>query len=155
MGFVLGQAVASTLRVSEPWALIGLGLAGGVLLGVLAVVTNLPELVLIVVSAFAGASVAVAGLMLLVDAADLAEVTAVRVPLVDQPAVGGGPARARRRRRRRPAASCPMAAPGLGTPVLGRVVGTSPRSEPDIDEVCPRRRRPSSCPDRGEGPGMC
>lgn len=86
MGFVLGQAVASTLGVSEPWALIGLGLAGGVLLGVLAVVTNLPELVLIVVSAFAGANVAVAGLMLLVDAADLAEVTAVRVLLVDQPA---------------------------------------------------------------------
>ena len=53
-----------------------------VVVGVLA----LPELVLIVVSAFAGASVAVAGLMLVLDAVDLDDVTAARVPLTDQPA---------------------------------------------------------------------
>ncbi|WP_324651633.1 DUF4203 domain-containing protein [Georgenia sp. H159] len=86
MGFVLGQTAASALGAAEPWVLTAAGVAGGVLLGVLAIVTNLPELVLIVVSAFAGASVAVAGLMVLLDAVDLDDVTAARVPIADQPA---------------------------------------------------------------------
>ena len=85
MGFVLGRTVAAALGVDEPWVLTVVGLAGGVLLGLLAVVTNLPELVLIVVSAFAGASVAVAGLLLLLDRFDVDDVAAAQVPLADQP----------------------------------------------------------------------
>ncbi len=85
MGFVLGRTVAAALGADEPWVLTVVGLAGGVLLGLLAVVTNLPELVLIVVSAFAGASVAVAGLLLVLDRFDVDDVTAARVPLADQP----------------------------------------------------------------------
>ncbi|ROR72375.1 DUF4203 domain-containing protein [Bogoriella caseilytica] len=85
MGFVLGQTVGSALGAESPWALIIAGVVGGALLGVLAIVTNLPELVLIVVSAFAGASVAITGLMLLLDAVDLDGVTEARL-VADQPA---------------------------------------------------------------------
>lgn len=85
MGFVLGRAIAAALGASTPWVLVGVGVAGGVVLGLLAVATNLPELVLIVVSAFAGAGVAVAGLMLLLDALSLDSLTETQIRVADQP----------------------------------------------------------------------
>lgn len=86
MGYVLGQTVATALGAGEAWLITGVGVVGGVLLALLAVVTNLPELVLIVVSAFAGAAVAVAGLMLLLDVFSLDEPATAQVPIADQPA---------------------------------------------------------------------
>ncbi|MPV49031.1 DUF4203 domain-containing protein [Pseudactinotalea sp. HY160] len=85
MGFVLGQTIAAALGASAPWLLIGIGVIGGVVLGLLAVATNLPELVLIVVSAFAGAGVAVAGLMLLLHALSLDSLTDTQIRVADQP----------------------------------------------------------------------
>lgn len=85
MGFVLGQTIGAALGVSEPWLLTGVGVAGGLALGLLAVATNLPDLVLIVVSALAGAAVAVGGLMLLVDALDLDALAETQLRIGDQP----------------------------------------------------------------------
>ncbi len=86
MGFVLGQTLAIALGAGQGWLITGVGVAVGVLLAVLAVVTNLPELVLIVISAFAGASVAVAGLMLLLDVFSLDNPATAQIPIVEQPA---------------------------------------------------------------------
>lgn len=71
MGFVLGQALATALGASETWLITGVGVLAGLLLGVLAVVTNLPEVLLVLLSALTGASVAIGGLMLLVGTVDL------------------------------------------------------------------------------------
>ncbi|WP_129662763.1 DUF4203 domain-containing protein [Phytoactinopolyspora endophytica] len=67
MGFVLGGALASALGVAEPWGLLLIGALCGVALAGIAIVTNLPQLLLIVISALAGASVVIAGLMLMFD----------------------------------------------------------------------------------------
>ncbi|CAM3558684.1 DUF4203 domain-containing protein [Occultella aeris] len=85
MGFVVGQTIASALGVSQPWLLVVVGLVGGIVLGLLAIATNLPELVLIVVSALAGAGVAVAGLLLLFNALDLNTLTDAELRIGDQP----------------------------------------------------------------------
>ncbi|MEE6282498.1 DUF4203 domain-containing protein [Georgenia sunbinii] len=85
MGFVLGQTLAAALGASEPWLLTGVGVAGGVVLGLLAVATNLPELVLVVVSALTGAGVAVGGLLLLLDALDLDALAQTPLRIADQP----------------------------------------------------------------------
>ncbi|NEE04382.1 TM7S3/TM198-like domain-containing protein [Phytoactinopolyspora halotolerans] len=70
MGFVLGGALASALGVDEPWSLLLIGALGGVALAGFAIAANLPQLLLIVISAFAGASVTIAGLMLIFDVID-------------------------------------------------------------------------------------
>jgi hypothetical protein len=81
MGFVLGGTLASALGVTEAWGLLLVGALCGAALAVLAIIANLPQLILIVVSAFAGASVVISGLMLIFDVIDTdalidAEVTA-------------------------------------------------------------------------------
>lgn len=85
MGFVLGRTLAVALGAGEPWVLTLVGVAGGLVLGLLAVVTNLPEAILVVVSALAGASVAVAGLLLLLDVLDVGDLAQAQVRIVDQP----------------------------------------------------------------------
>ncbi|WP_168211616.1 DUF4203 domain-containing protein [Ruania zhangjianzhongii] len=111
MGYVLAQLLAAALGASQPWLLIGAGLIGGVALGVLAIATNLPELVLIVVSALAGASLAVSGLALLLGAVDLGSWTEAELRIADQPlwylgqlalAVAGIIVQVRHSRRRSP-----------------------------------------------------
>ncbi|WP_413452942.1 DUF4203 domain-containing protein [Georgenia phoenicis] len=86
MGFVLGQTVASAVGAEEPWVLIMVGLVGGVVLALLAIATNLPELVLIVVSAFAGASITIAGLVLLLGMLDVESLVGADVSLAGRPA---------------------------------------------------------------------
>ena len=85
MGLILGRTLAAALGAGEPWVLTVVGVAGGLLLGFLAVVTNLPEVVLVVVSALAGASVAVGGVLLLLDVLDAADLGETQVRVVDQP----------------------------------------------------------------------
>ncbi|MGO1510462.1 MAG: TM7S3/TM198-like domain-containing protein [Actinomycetaceae bacterium] len=84
-GFVLGRTVAGALGVSEPWMITLVGVLGGVVLGLIAAVTDMPDLVLVVLSALAGASAVVGGLMLLLGEADLDRYADTRVALVDQP----------------------------------------------------------------------
>lgn len=87
MGFVLGQTVAAAVGAEEPWVLTVVGVVAGVVLALLAIATNLPELVLIVISAFAGASITVAGLMVLLDMLDVGSlVGGADVSLADHPA---------------------------------------------------------------------
>lgn len=85
MGFVLGATVAAALGAAEPWLITGVGVVGGLLLGMLAIATNLPQLVLIVLSAFAGASVAVGGLLLLLQELDYQNLTETNLRIADQP----------------------------------------------------------------------
>ncbi|WP_165962917.1 DUF4203 domain-containing protein [Occultella glacieicola] len=85
MGYVLGQTIAVAFGVSQVWLLIVLGVLGGLVLGVLAILTNLPELVLIVISALAGAAVAVAGALILLDTLDLDGLTQTQFRIADQP----------------------------------------------------------------------
>jgi hypothetical protein len=68
VGFALGTATLTALDVSWSWVVVLGGLAAGVLLAVLAIATDLPAVVLIVLTALGGASVAVFGLMLILGA---------------------------------------------------------------------------------------
>lgn len=85
MGFVLAQMIATALGASQPWLLTTAGLIGGVALGLLAIATRLPELVLIIVSSLAGASLAVSGIALLLGAISLGSWAEARLPILDQP----------------------------------------------------------------------
>ncbi|MBD8061038.1 TM7S3/TM198-like domain-containing protein [Oceanitalea stevensii] len=86
MGFVLGQTVAAAVGADEPWVITTVGLVVGVVLALLAIATNLPELVLIIVSAFAGASITVAGVMVLLGMLDVESLVGAEVSLADHPA---------------------------------------------------------------------
>jgi hypothetical protein len=76
VGFVLGTTLLAALGVDWSWLIVLAGLVGGAALAVLAVVTNLPALVLIVLTALGGASAAVFGLMLLVGTIDTSDLEA-------------------------------------------------------------------------------
>lgn len=64
VGFAVGGAIGSALGLSG-WMFILAGLAGGLLLVLIAVVTNLPALLLIVATALGGGSAIVIGIALL------------------------------------------------------------------------------------------
>jgi hypothetical protein len=75
IGFALGTALMSALGVSWSWLVVLVGVAVGVLLAFLAIVGDLPMLILSILGAFAGASVTIAGLLLVfgvLDREDLA-----------------------------------------------------------------------------------
>ncbi len=78
IGFALGASLIVALGVDWNWVIILVGIAFGALLAAAAIVTDLPMLLLILLSAIGGASVAVTGLMLLfgvVNSADFADDT--------------------------------------------------------------------------------
>lgn len=65
IGFSLGASLMVALGVSWTWLIVLAGLAVGVLLAALAIIADMPSVVLVVLSALAGASAATFGLMLL------------------------------------------------------------------------------------------
>ena len=65
VGFVLGSSILVALNVDWTWAIVLVGVLAGALLAVLAVVANLPMIVLTVLTAIAGAGTLVAGCMLM------------------------------------------------------------------------------------------
>lgn len=65
IGFALGSALMLALNITWSWVYILVGLAVGVIVALGAIFTNLPMILLVVVSAAAGASAIVTGLMLL------------------------------------------------------------------------------------------
>jgi hypothetical protein len=75
IGFALGTTAMVALGVSWSWVIVLVGLAVGVLLAMLAIVGDLPMVILAVLGAFAGSSIVIAGLLLILgrlDRADLA-----------------------------------------------------------------------------------
>jgi hypothetical protein len=75
IGFALGTTVMVALGVSWSWVVVLVGLAVGVLLAMLAIVGDLPLVILALLGAFAGASTIIAGMLLLlgvIDRQDLA-----------------------------------------------------------------------------------
>ncbi|QVT80250.1 hypothetical protein ENKNEFLB_02641 [Nocardioides aquaticus] len=78
-GFALGAALIVAIGVDWSWAIVLAGLLVGALLALLAVLADLPTLLLVVVGALAGASVTVTGLMLLsgvIESADFDDAAA-------------------------------------------------------------------------------
>ncbi|MGH8949010.1 MAG: DUF4203 domain-containing protein, partial [Acidimicrobiia bacterium] len=69
----LGSTLMVALGVTWSWVIVLVGLAVGVLLGVVALVGDLPMILLTVLSALAGASVATTGLMLIFGAISLSD----------------------------------------------------------------------------------
>jgi hypothetical protein len=65
IGFALGTSLMAALGVDWTWLVVLVGVAVGVLLALLAIVGDLPMVLLVVLSALAGASAITAGIMLL------------------------------------------------------------------------------------------
>ena len=74
-GFAIGSGLIVALGIDWNWIAVLVGLAFGAVLGLVAVVGNMPMIVLAVVSSLAGAVGVVAGLMLLVGSLDSADFT--------------------------------------------------------------------------------
>jgi len=70
IGFALGTSLMVALDVSWSWLVVLIGLLAGGLLAVLAIVAELPMLLLVVLSALGGASAITAGTMLLFGVVD-------------------------------------------------------------------------------------
>ncbi len=66
MGFALGTTAAAAVGITWSWAVALAGVAVGVLLAVLALVSDLPLVILAVIGALAGASILLSGVLLLV-----------------------------------------------------------------------------------------
>lgn len=71
IGYVLGVAVLVALDVEWSWIVTLVGIACGVLLAIAAVKLDVPVVLLVVLTAAAGATAMVGGLMLLVGAVDI------------------------------------------------------------------------------------
>jgi hypothetical protein len=75
IGFSLGSTVMVALGVTWTWVIVLVGAAVGVLLAMLAIVGDMPMLLLAILGAFAGSSVTIGGLLLItgvLDRGDLA-----------------------------------------------------------------------------------
>ncbi len=70
IGFALGSTLVVALGVSWTWVIVLVGVVVGVLLAVLAIVGDMPMLLLAVLGAFAGSSVTITGLLLLTGILD-------------------------------------------------------------------------------------
>lgn len=77
IGFVLGTALMAVLGVQWSWLVVLVGLVVGVALAYLAIATNLPMVLLVVLSALAGASMVITGLLLLVGKVDTGQFDSV------------------------------------------------------------------------------
>ncbi|MEZ5239666.1 MAG: DUF4203 domain-containing protein [Microthrixaceae bacterium] len=87
VGFVLATSLLVALGVTWSWLIVLVGVVVGVLLAVGTIIADLPMVLLTVLTALAGASVTVAGLMLMVgtiDGSDLGRQTTTEV-LGDSP----------------------------------------------------------------------
>lgn len=75
IGFVLGASLVVALGISWSWLIVLSGLALGIALAVLAIVGDLPTIVLVLLSAAAGASAITGGIMLLTGALETEQIT--------------------------------------------------------------------------------
>ncbi len=75
LGFLAGSALMTALGVGWNWLIVAVAVAVSVVFAIFALVTNFPRIVLVIVSATAGATAMVAGGMLLVGALETADLT--------------------------------------------------------------------------------
>lgn len=75
VGFMAGSALMTALGVSWNWRIVLVAVAVSLVFAVFAITTNFPRIVLVVVSATAGATAMVAGGMLLTGALETADLT--------------------------------------------------------------------------------
>ncbi|HXV32640.1 MAG TPA: DUF4203 domain-containing protein [Gaiellaceae bacterium] len=75
IGFALGTAVMGALGVDWSWVVVLVGVLAGTALALLAIVADLPMILLVLLSALAGASAVTAGLMVLTGAIETEEFT--------------------------------------------------------------------------------
>jgi hypothetical protein len=73
IGFALGTSLMVALGVTWSWLIVLVGVALAILLAVVALVGDLPMVLLTVLTAFAGSSAIVAGLMLIFGVTDLGD----------------------------------------------------------------------------------
>ena len=66
IGFALGTTIMAALGVTWTWVVILVGVIAGIMLAGVALASNMPLVILLVLSAFGGASAIVMGIMLLV-----------------------------------------------------------------------------------------
>lgn len=74
-GFAIGSGLVVALGIDWNWVAVLVGVAVGAVVGLVSVFANMPMIVLVVFSSFAGAVGVVAGLMLLVGSLDSADFT--------------------------------------------------------------------------------
>lgn len=84
MGFVLGGTIASALGITGGWLHLLIGALCGAALALVAVLANLPQIILIVVSALTGASILIGGIIVVVGVVENAEDVA-EIGVADQP----------------------------------------------------------------------
>lgn len=82
-GFVLGTGAMAALGVDWSWVQVLVGIALGLALAAVAIIADLPALLLVVVTAFAGAATIVAGAMLLAGTIELAELDGTTTETLD------------------------------------------------------------------------
>lgn len=75
IGFTVGTSLMAAAGVGSQVVTLAVGVIAGVVLAVLAIATDLPAILLIVLTALAGASVAVTGVLLIAGAVDLGRIT--------------------------------------------------------------------------------
>jgi hypothetical protein len=73
IGFVLGTGLMAALGVTWSWVVVPVGVAVGLVLAVIAIMADLPAILLVVLTALGGAATIVGGVMLLVGTIDLDE----------------------------------------------------------------------------------
>jgi hypothetical protein len=88
IGFALGTSAMVAIGVSWSWVIMLVGLTSGILLAIVAIMADLPMALLSVLTALAGASAMVGGVMLMVGTFDTDDITAsasVTERLADNP----------------------------------------------------------------------
>jgi hypothetical protein len=75
IGFAIGTAVMAAVGVGSQGATVVVGLVAGALLAVIAIATDLPAVILVVLTALAGASVTVTGVMVIAGSIGLNRMT--------------------------------------------------------------------------------
>ncbi len=75
IGFMIGASVMGAIGVSWTWVVVVVGVAVGLLLAYTAIVANLPMVLLVVLSALAGASAITTGVLLLVGTLKSSDLT--------------------------------------------------------------------------------
>jgi uncharacterized protein DUF4203 len=76
IGFTIGTSVMAAVGVGSAVATVAVGLLAGALLAVIAIMTDLPAVLLVVLTALAGASVTVAGVMVIAGTIGINRLTA-------------------------------------------------------------------------------